>query len=236
MGSEMCIRDSAGRCSPPRTPCIGSFAERAGRCSTLRTPCTGSLSERAGRCPPLRTPCTGSFAGCAHIAPACPLVLASLLRCLLRRLRLAPPAYCCPLLSAPSPPCCRLNHPSALIGLPRFLHYCSPCRCPPSEPLLSHCQRASCPCRRRQRHQPPRSSPFRHPQPPDRPLPMQAPCPCLCCRCRHLLAPQVIPASPHLPRLRRRRPRAPRPLAPCAVSAWPPLQPLPPLPPDLSDQ
>ena len=115
--------ERADRCSPLRTPCTCSFSERAGRCSPLRTPCIGSFSERAGRCSTLRTPCTlffddcarrfltlhtpgtGSFSDCAHIARACPLVLASLPHCPPPHLCLAPPAYCCPLYSAPS------NHP-----------------------------------------------------------------------------------------------------------------------------
>ena len=122
------LSGGARRCYPLRTPCTGSLCGCAGRCPLPRNPCTGSSSDCAGRCPPLRTPCICSFADCARTAPTSPhvlasLVLASLPRCPLPRLRLAPPACCCPLLnllSAPSPPCCRMNHPSALIGLPVY--------------------------------------------------------------------------------------------------------------------
>ena len=49
--------------------------------SALCMSCTFSLSDCARRFPTLRTPCTGSFSDCVHLAPACPLVLASLSRC-----------------------------------------------------------------------------------------------------------------------------------------------------------
>ena len=115
----------------------------------LRTPCTGSLPDCARRFPTLRTPCTGSFSDCAHIdshrhhiAPACPLVLAPLSRCFPPHLGLAPPAYCCPLLSTHSLPCCRLSFPTAPICLSCSLRRCPPGRCSPCQPLLRHCQRA----------------------------------------------------------------------------------------------
>jgi hypothetical protein len=40
---------SAGRCPPPRTPCIGSFGAGAGRGPRPRTPCIGSFCAGAGR-------------------------------------------------------------------------------------------------------------------------------------------------------------------------------------------
>ena len=47
------------------------------------------------------------------------------------------------------------------------------------------------PCRRRERHQLPHSSPPRRPQPPPRHLPSQAPCPCCFCHCPHGSMPSV---------------------------------------------
>ena len=53
---------------------------------------------------------TCSFSDCAHIATASPLALAPLPNCSPPRLRLSPPAYCCPLLSDPPLPSYRLSH------------------------------------------------------------------------------------------------------------------------------
>jgi hypothetical protein len=50
-----------GRCSCPRTPCIGSFSDVASRCSRPRTPCMCSFHTGAGTGPRNRPPCTCSF-------------------------------------------------------------------------------------------------------------------------------------------------------------------------------
>ena len=76
------LSERAGRCSPLRNPCNGSFPDCARRCCPPHTPCTCFFSGYARRCSRLRNPCTRTFADCAHTcAPS----------------RLVPPAYCCPL-------------------------------------------------------------------------------------------------------------------------------------------
>ena len=162
----MCVESTAPRDLAACTrPCL------------LCTSCIGSLSGCAGRCSPLRTPCIYSFADCARIAPSSPLLLAFPLCCPPPRLLLAPPAYCCPLLSPHPLPCCRLNLPSPQTTLPCAPRGCSSCHCP-CEPWLGIRQRAPCPCRRRQRNQLPQSSSRPRSQPPRRHLSLQAPCPC----------------------------------------------------------
>ena len=154
------------------TSCICSGCDCEGRCCLLRTPCTCSFAERAGRCSPLRTPCTGSFSDCARIAPPSPLVLASLPRCSLPRLRLAPPAYSCPLHAPPPLRSSRLSHPTAPTALPRAPRRCSPNLRSTCQPWLSHCPPAPCPCHPHPRHQLPPSPPRPRPLPPAPALPV----------------------------------------------------------------
>ena len=200
------------------------------------TPCTCSLSERAGRCSPLRTPCTGLFSDCARIAPPSPLVLASLPRCSLPRLRLAPPAYSCPLHAPPPLHSSRLSHPTAPTSLPRAPRRCSRRRRSPCQPWLSLCPPAPCPCRPHPRHLLPPSPPRPRPLPPGRLLPPQAPSPSRSRPCPHHFAPPVLPLQPHLPPPPCRPPRAPPPPEPHSLSMPPPPPRLPPLTPPLSDQ
>ena len=201
---------------------ISSLSEDAGRCSPLHTPCTCSFAERAGRCLTLHTPCTCSFAERSSLSGAGRLLLPF------------PPSPFLALLP-PEPPSAPSPHPA-------FLRRCNPYRSSPSKPLLSHCPRDPCPCRRRRRHphQLPCSSPRPRLQNPGRRLPPQAPCPCRCCPFLLRFASPVLPPQPHLSRPRCRRPRvtprAPRPPEPQPLSVQPPRQRLPPLTPGLSDR
>ena len=55
------LDDGRGSLAPqPHTPCMCSFSAGAGRCSPPRTPCIGSVCAGADS-PPLHTPCIGSF-------------------------------------------------------------------------------------------------------------------------------------------------------------------------------
>ena len=82
--------------------------------------------------------------------------------------------------------------------LPAALHFVVLTRrSSPSKPLLSHCPRDPCPCRRRRRHphQLPCSSPRPRLQNPGRRLPPQAPCPCRCCPFLLRFAPCTSPTT-----------------------------------------
>ena len=94
-------------------------------------------------------------------------------RCFLLRLRLASPAYSCPL-RAPPPLCsCHLSHQTAPTVLPPFRRLLCPRRhLLPCEPWLRHCPPAPCPCHPHPRHQLPPSPPRPRPLPPAPALPV----------------------------------------------------------------
>ena len=102
-------------------------------------------------------------------------------RCFLLRLRLASPAYSCPL-RAPPPLCsCHLSHQTAPTVLPPFRRLLHPRRhLLPCEPWLRQCPPAPCPYHPHPCHQLSSWPPRPRPLPPGRLLSPQAPSPFLC--------------------------------------------------------
>lgn len=121
-------------------------------------------------------------------------------RCFLLRLRLASPAYSCPL-RAPPPLCsCHLSHQTAPTVLPPFRRLLRPRRhLLPCEPWLRQCPPAPCPYHPHPCHQLSSWPPRPRPLPPGRLLSPQAPSPFLSCPFPHRFALPVLPLQPHWP-------------------------------------